>query len=68
MSEDSIIHLNGQKNKEAHEENEGPFLTLIKRVELFMYHQGNIHWFHRDELGNGIQSFSVVATKSTACH
>lgn len=33
-----------------------------------MYHQGNIHWFHRDELGNGIQSFPVVATKSMAGH
>jgi len=47
-------------DKEAHGENKVPFLTLIKRVELFMYHQGNIHWFHRDELGNGIQSFWVV--------
>lgn len=55
-------------DKEAHEKNEGPFLTVIKRVELFMYHQGNIHQFPRDELGNGIQSSAVATTKSSAGH
>lgn len=33
-----------------------------------MCHQGGIHWFPRDELGNGIQRFSLGVTESTAGH
>lgn len=68
MSEDSIFLPIETNDKEAHGENEDPFLTVIKRVELFMYHQGNIHHFHRDELGNRIQSSAVVTTESSTGH